>query len=118
MSEPRPTRLVRINNGFESRPCVTHGSVLVARSRIADLQPPGKLQFGRVLAQNNCLKKEPMDTIVITILMLAVIPGAVGYWRNLIGVMALGDAGPVDSLFALKLVGVFFPPLGAVMGWR
>lgn len=59
------------------------------------------------------MKEEPMIFIIYILLALS----AVGYWRNLIGVMAMGDAGPIDRLFALKLAGVFFPPLGAWLGW-
>lgn len=41
----------------------------------------------------------------------------IGWWKNLIGVIALGNAGPITAMFALKLVGVFAFPLGVILGW-
>lgn len=49
--------------------------------------------------------------------VIASIFAAIGWWKNIIGLIALAGAGPIGGMFALKFAGIFVFPLGVILGW-
>jgi len=55
--------------------------------------------------------------MVITLLLLVIIPAAIFGWIwNIVKLVAMG-LDPITGLLVVRVVGIFLPPIGAVVGY-
>lgn len=59
-----------------------------------------------------------MKAAALTLYAVALLAGLIGWFSNLLTVIAMAMAGaPLESEFVLRVIGVPFAFLGAVLGW-
>jgi hypothetical protein len=59
---------------------------------------------------------EKLGFVGLVSVIVLMIAAAIGWIANVVQIVHLAG-GPVTTLFIVKIVGVFAPPLGAIMGW-
>lgn len=52
---------------------------------------------------------------VASTILLVIVAGAIGWVLNI--VKLIGTADVITGMFVARCIGIFVPPLGAVLGW-
>ena len=61
-------------------------------------------------------KQRGLAVVLVLVYLLLIIAGAVGWVLNIIAI-AHADFAHIGGMLVLRVVGIFVPPLGAVLGF-